>query len=103
MTTQTATANGAAALDIERIRADFPALHQEVNGKPLVYLDNAATAQKPRSVIEALVRYYESHNANIHRGVYELSERATTAFEASREKARSFLNADPCTISCINK
>ncbi len=80
--------------DIERVRADFPILQQEVNGRPLVYLDNAATTQKPASVIEALERYYYLDNANVHRGVHELSERATIAFEAAREKVRGFLHAD---------
>jgi cysteine desulfurase/selenocysteine lyase len=75
------------------LRADFPILETTVRGKPLVYLDNAATSQKPRAVIETLRRYYESENANVHRGVYYLSERATAAYEAAREKARAFLNA----------
>ncbi len=78
---------------IEEIRADFPILHQEVNGKPLVYFDNAATSQKPKQVIDALVQYYEFDNANIHRGIHTLAERATTAFEATREKLQSFINA----------
>jgi len=80
-------------LDVERVRADFPALHQTVHGQPLVYLDNAATTQKPRQVIESLDRYYRSDNANVHRGVHALSERATAAYEAAREKVREFLNA----------
>jgi cysteine desulfurase/selenocysteine lyase len=78
---------------IEEIRADFPILHQEVNGKPLVYFDNAATSQKPKQVIDALVHYYEFDNANIHRGIHTLAERATTAFEATRERLQSFINA----------
>jgi cysteine desulfurase/selenocysteine lyase len=82
-----------AAFDAERVRADFPILARRVNGKPLVYLDNAATSQKPRSVIEAIDRYYTDENANIHRGVYYLSSRATEAYEGVREKARAFLNA----------
>ncbi|HKV04702.1 MAG TPA: cysteine desulfurase [Candidatus Acidoferrales bacterium] len=82
-----------AGLDLERIRADFPILRQTVRGKPLVYLDNAATSQKPRAVIDAIVRYYETTNANIHRGVHFLSERATEEYEAARETARNFLNA----------
>jgi cysteine desulfurase / selenocysteine lyase len=82
--------------DVERVRADFPALHQEVHGKPLVYLDNAATAQKPRPVIDALVDYYTTKNANVHRGVHLLSERATEAYEGARGKVQRFLNAaDP--------
>ena len=68
--------------DIETIRQDFPVLHQEVNGHPLVYLDNAATSQKPRCVIETLNHYYDNNNANVHRGVHTLSERATNDYEA---------------------
>ena len=79
--------------DAERIRADFPALHQTVHGKPLVYLDNAATSQKPRSVIDATARYYAEQNANVHRGVYYLSQQATEVYEGVRTKARRWLNA----------
>jgi cysteine desulfurase / selenocysteine lyase len=79
--------------DVRAIRREFPILHQDVHGKPLVYLDNAATTQKPRAVMDALRNYYERDNANIHRGVHELSQRATAAYEEAREKARSFLNA----------
>ncbi len=79
--------------EIERVRADFPVLHQEVHGRPLVYLDNGATTQKPSSVIEALERYYYMDNANVHRGIHELSERATRSYEATRDKVRAFLNA----------
>lgn len=96
MTTRAAGAPVRAAppgFDAERVRADFPILARRVNGKPLVYLDNAATSQKPRSVIEAIDRYYTDENANIHRGVYYLSSRATEAYEGVREKARAFLNA----------
>jgi len=75
------------------LRADFPILDQQVHGQPLVYLDNAATSQKPRAVIEALVRYYERDNANVHRGIHELSNRATAGFEAARARAAKFLNA----------
>jgi cysteine desulfurase / selenocysteine lyase len=82
-----------AKFDVERIRLDFPILNQQVHGKPLVYLDNAATSQKPRSVIETLRRFYLTDNANIHRAVHLLSERATRAYEAAREKARRFLGA----------
>ena len=82
-----------ATLDVARIRAEFPALQQSVHGKPLVYLDNAATTQKPRAVLDALRHYYERDNANIHRGVHELSQRATEAHDASRETVRAFLNA----------
>lgn len=78
---------------IEKIRADFPILDQEVNGRPLVYLDNAATGQKPQAVIDALDHYYKLDNSNIHRGVHALSERATAAYEGARDKARAFLNA----------
>jgi cysteine desulfurase / selenocysteine lyase len=79
--------------DVQRIRDDFPALHQQIKGKPLVYLDNAATTQKPRQVIEAVSRYYERDNANVHRGVHELSVRATDAYEAARVKVQRFLGA----------
>jgi len=81
------------ALDIESIRRDFPVLDQQINGRPLVYLDNAATNQKPQSVIDALSHYYEGYNANIHRGIHHLAEQATAAFEASRRAVQSFLNA----------
>ena len=81
------------AFDVTAIRAAFPALHQQVHGKPLVYLDNAATTQKPQAVIDALRAYYEHDNANVHRGVHELSERATAAYEGAREKVRAFVNA----------
>jgi len=81
--------------EVERIRADFPILATRTSkGKPLVYLDSAATSQKPRAVIDALSRYYESYNANIHRGVYEIAERATEAFEGARARIASFLNAE---------
>ncbi|MBS7577090.1 MULTISPECIES: cysteine desulfurase [unclassified Enterococcus] len=76
-----------------QIRDDFPILFQEVNDEPLVYLDNAATTQKPKQVIDALVHYYENDNANVHRGVHTLAERATHAYEAAREKVRGFINA----------
>jgi len=80
-------------LDIQKIRADFPVLDQQVNGSPLIYFDNAATTQKPKSVIDALSHYYASDNANIHRGIHALAERATTAFELTRTKIREFINA----------
>ena len=80
-------------LDIETIRKEFPILHQEVNGFPLVYLDNAATTQKPQSVIDALSRYYSAYNANIHRGAHFLATKATDAFEESRKTLASFINA----------
>jgi cysteine desulfurase / selenocysteine lyase len=81
------------SFDVEKIRADFPILRTKVHGHPLVYLDNAATSQKPQSVIDALVRYYEGENANIHRGVHYLSQIATEAFEQARETVRAFVNA----------
>lgn len=83
----------ATSIDINAIRQQFPVLHQQVNGKPLVYFDNAATNQKPTRVIQALVDYYEGYNANIHRGLHSLAERATAAYEDTREAARTFLNA----------
>ncbi|UCE85496.1 MAG: cysteine desulfurase [Deltaproteobacteria bacterium] len=82
-----------AAFDVERIRDEFPVLNTTMRGKPLVYLDSAVSAQKPRRVIETLRNFYEKEYANIHRGVYELSERATARYEAARETARRFLNA----------
>ena len=82
--------------DVATVRRDFPILSGTANGRPLVYLDNAATSQKPRAVIESLVRFYQTENANIHRGVHELSQRATLAYEAARAKLQRFLNAgDP--------
>src|SRR6266480_7747817 len=80
-------------MDWASIRSDFPILDQEVHGQPLIYFDNAATTQKPRVVIEALRRYYEHDNANVHRGIHELSNRATAAFEAARTRAAKFINA----------
>src|SRR3954463_4570788 len=77
----------------KNIRADFPILHQQVNGKPLVYLDNAATSQKPQCVIDSLAQYYQRDNANVHRGIHALSMRATFAYEAARDRAAKFLNA----------
>src|SRR5215467_8542049 len=89
----TLTSAVAPAFDVEKIRQDFPVLKQKVHGKPLVYLDNAATAQKPRQVIDAIVRFYEVDCANIHRGVHELSQRSTAAYEETRSKAKRFLNS----------
>ncbi len=83
----------APGLDVARLRQDFPILHEAVRGKPLAYLDNAATTQKPRSVIEATQRYYEHDNANVHRAVHALAERATLAYEAARVEVQRFLNA----------
>jgi cysteine desulfurase/selenocysteine lyase len=79
--------------EVDQVRKDFPILAQKVHGKSLVYLDNGATSQKPRAVIEALERYYAAENSNIHRGVHYLSERATAAYEAARDKVRGFVNA----------
>ena len=79
--------------DVEEIRRDFPILERRIDGKRLVYLDNAATSQKPRRVIEALTEYYEEHNANIHRGVHRLAEEATAAYEGARQKVARFLGA----------
>jgi len=81
------------ALNVEAIRADFPILQRRVHGLPLVYLDNAATSQKPRSVLDALTRYYEQTNANVHRGVHTLSEEATAQYEAARAKVASFIGS----------
>ena len=97
-------------LDIEKIRADFPILNQQINGKPLVYLDNAATSQKPQVVIDSIVNYYTTINANIHRGVHTLSQLATDAFEQSRIKLQQHFNAKKSyeiiftagTTHCIN-
>ncbi len=80
-------------LDPDQLRPDFPALQQQVHGRPLIYLDNAATTQKPRSVLEAMDRFYQNDNANVHRGVHELAHRATNAFEGARERVRRFVNA----------
>ena len=81
------------ALNIENIRTLFPALHQEVNNRPLVYFDNAATSQKPQMVIDAISNYYSKENSNIHRGVHFLSQQATSKYEAAREAVRRFINA----------
>ncbi len=81
------------ALDIKKIRAEFPVLDQQVNGKPLVYFDNAATTQKPVRVIQALDTYYQGYNANIHRGIHTLAEKATRAFEETRSAVREFIHA----------
>ena len=85
--------SNAHSFDVARIRGDFPVLHQKVNGKPLGYLDNAATTQKPQAVIDALVLYYSADNSNVHRGVHTLSQRATEDYDSGRSKARQFLNA----------
>jgi cysteine desulfurase/selenocysteine lyase len=98
--TRTATVNTSRgnALDVARVRADFPALHQQVNGRPLVYLDNAATTQKPQAVLDALLGFYSRDCANVHRGVHALSQRATDAYEGARETVARFLNARPREI-----
>ena len=94
MTTAAQKLNSApSGFDVERVRADFPILSTEVHGKPLVYLDNAATSQKPRAVIDAILRYYQGTNANVHRGVHYLSETATEEYEAARRTAQQFINA----------
>ena len=80
-------------IDVEKIRKDFPILDQIVNDEPLVYLDNAATTQKPKVVLEAVNRYYQEDNANVHRGVHTLAERATASYEGARETVRRFINA----------
>ena len=82
-----------ASFDVERIREDFPILNRRVHGKPLVYLDNAATGQKPQVVIDAVNRYYSTENSNVHRGIHFLSERLTEAYEGARSKVKRFLNA----------
>ncbi len=81
--------------NVKKIREDFPILERKVNGKNLVYLDSAATSQKPKQVIEAIKNYYENYNSNVHRGIHTLSEEATDAFEKSREKVAKFINAKP--------
>ena len=89
----TAVQTTASSFDVERVRADFPILREPVHGRPLVYLDNAATSQKPEAVIQAMVHYYRHDNANIHRGVHLLSQRATEDYEAVRVKVQSYLHA----------
>src|SRR5215470_7853077 len=96
---QVQTPAKSAGFDVFKIREDFPILRQRVHGKPLVYLDNAATAQKPQAVIDAVTNYYVSSNANIHRGVHALSEQATASYEHARVKIQRFINAaDPSEI-----
>ncbi|MFT6781816.1 MAG: cysteine desulfurase/selenocysteine lyase, partial [Saprospiraceae bacterium] len=80
--------------DIKKIRKDFPLLQTEMRGKPLVFLDSAASSQKPKVVIDAISHYYNNQHANVHRGVYELSQNATDAFELGRERVRDFINAE---------
>jgi len=85
--------NQSLRFDVKKIRNDFPILHQIINGKPLVYLDNAATSQKPKNVLDAIEKYYREYNSNIHRGVHTLSENATEAYELARLKIKNFINA----------
>ena len=80
-------------IDWQKLREDFPILNQEINGHPLIYFDNGATAQKPRQVLQAIQRYYEHDNANVHRGIHELSNRATGVYESARERVAKFINA----------
>jgi len=80
-------------LDVTAVKKDFPILEREVHGQRLVYLDSANTSQKPQAVLDAMERYYEHSNANVHRGVHQLSERATEAYDGAREKVRAFFNA----------
>lgn len=80
-------------LDLKKIREEFPILHQDVKGKPLIYFDNAATSQKPRRVVEALTRYYDGYNSNVHRGAHTLADKATQAFEETRDAVRQFIGA----------
>ncbi len=93
MSVTNAVETASPALEGSHVRDDFPILRQQIHGKPLVYLDNAATTQKPQAVIDAITHYYTTDNSNVHRGVHLLSERATAAFEAARSKATRFLNA----------
>ena len=88
-----ASSQSASGLDIAKIRADFPILAERINGKPLVYLDNGATSQKPQVVLDAIANYYDHLNANIHRGVHTLSVRATEAHDAARQTVKQFVNA----------
>ena len=90
---QTAKKTASATPDFEAIRAEFPALHQQVNGQPLVYLDNGASTQKPQTVIDTIAEYYAQDNSNVHRGIHTLSQRATDRFEGARETVREFINA----------
>src|SRR5271163_464999 len=93
MTAETTMSTAPKKIDWAKLRADFPILDQKVHGHPLIYFDNAASSQKPRAVIDAVSHYYERDNANVHRGIHELSNRATNAFEASRARVAKFINA----------
>src|SRR5260370_29120828 len=90
----TAYIHGKKAYDVNKVRHDFPILNRLINGKPLAYLDSAATTQKPREVIDELTRFYNEHNANVHRGVYKISEEATAAYEEARAKIARLINAN---------
>ena len=97
-----ARAVSATRFDVEATRRDFPALRQRVHGHDLVYLDSAASALKPQSVVDAMVGFYTRDSANVHRGVHLLSQRATLAYEGAREKARAFLNArEACEVAFV--
>ena len=98
-TTEAARAKMGPRLDVATVRGDFPILRQMVNHRALVYLDNAATSQKPQVVIDAIVRYYSETNSNVHRGVHELSQKATEAYEGARTRIQKFINApDHCEV-----
>src|SRR4028119_128987 len=90
---KTKTSGTSTNFDVMQYRKDFPILHQSINGKPLVYFDNAATTQKPKAVIDALVNYYSNINANIHRGIHTLAEKATAEFESTRDAVRDYINS----------
>ena len=87
-------ANKVRGFDVDKIRKDFPILNQKVYGKTLIYFDNAATSQKPQIVIDSLVKYYSEYNANIHRGVHYLSQKASNAYDNVRKKTQQFINSD---------
>ena len=93
MTQRPPAAPRTAPLDVAAIRRDFPILRQQVHGRPLVYLDNASTTHKPQAVIDRIVRFYREENANVHRGLHELSQQATDAYEDARETVRRYLSA----------
>ena len=86
------------SFDVQAIRAQFPILSQQVDGKPLVYLDNAATTQKPQAVIDALMSFYTQTNANVHRGAHKLSDEATRRYEKARDQVTSFINANSLSL-----
>ncbi|MBQ2097891.1 MAG: aminotransferase class V-fold PLP-dependent enzyme, partial [Bacteroidales bacterium] len=90
-------------MDINKIRQDFPILNQQIYGHPLVYLDNAATTQKPQCVLDSIIRFYTTYNSNIHRGVHYLSEKATEIYEQARQKVMQFINAKSRTEIVFTK